>query len=59
MSSYLLLPLLSERGEKYEKLKILGNGEIKNKVNLSVNFVSKQAKEKIEKIGGKLTLIKS
>tara|TARA_B100001057_G_scaffold95853_1_gene92308 strand:+ start:1729 stop:2181 length:453 start_codon:yes stop_codon:yes gene_type:complete len=45
--------------KKYEKLKILGNGEIKNKVNLSVNFVSKQAKEKIEKIGGKLTLIKS
>ncbi len=44
---------------KYQKLKILGQGEIKNKVNLSVNFVSKQAKEKIEKIGGKLTLIKN
>ena len=38
--------------KKYEKLKILGNGEIKHKLNLSVNFVSKQAKEKIEKIGG-------
>ena len=45
--------------KKYEKLKILGKGEIKNKVNLSANFVSKQAKEKIEKIGGKLTLIKN
>ena len=45
--------------KKYDKLKILGQGEIKNKVNLSVNFVSKQAKEKIEKIGGKLTLIKN
>ena len=45
--------------KKYQKLKILGQGEIKNKVNLSVNFVSKQAKEKIEKIGGKLTLIKN
>tara|TARA_B100000886_G_scaffold62162_1_gene38509 strand:- start:666 stop:1118 length:453 start_codon:yes stop_codon:yes gene_type:complete len=45
--------------KKYIKLKILGQGEIKNKVNLSVNFVSKQAKEKIEKVGGKLTLIKS
>ena len=45
--------------KKYEKLKILGKGEIKTKVNLSVNFVSKQAKEKIEKIGGKLTLIKN
>ena len=45
--------------KKYEKLKILGNGEIKIKLNLSVNFVSKQAKEKIEKVGGKLTLIKN
>ena len=45
--------------KKYEKLKILGSGEIKNKVNLTVNFISKQAKEKIEKIGGKLTLIKN
>ena len=45
--------------KKYQKLKVLGNGEIKSKVNLSVNFISKQAKEKIEKIGGKLTLIKN
>ncbi len=45
--------------KKYEKLKILGTGEIKNKVNLTVNFISKQAKEKIEKAGGKLTLIKN
>ena len=45
--------------KKYEKLKILGNGVIKNKVNLTANFISKQAKEKIEKIGGKLTLIKN
>ena len=45
--------------KKFQKLKIPGQGEIKNKINLSVNFVSKQAKEKIEKIGGKLTLIKN
>ena len=45
--------------KKYEKLKILGQGEIKEKINFSVNFVSKQAKEKIEKVGGKLTLIKN
>ena len=45
--------------KKYEKLKILGNGELKSKINLSVNFASKQAKEKIEKIGGKLTLVKN
>ncbi len=45
--------------KKYSKLKILGKGDIKNKVNMSVDFVSKQAKEKIEKIGGKLTLLKN
>ena len=44
--------------KKYEKLKILGTGEIKNKINLSANFVSKQAKEKIEKAGGKLNILK-
>ena len=44
--------------KKYQKLKILGTGELKSKVNLSVDFISKQAKEKIEKIGGKLTLLK-
>ena len=45
--------------KKYEKLKILGQGEIKAKINISTNFISKQAKEKIEKIGGKLTLVKN
>ncbi len=45
--------------KKYDKLKILGTGELKNKVNLSVNFISKQAKNKIEKIGGKLTVLKN
>ena len=45
--------------KKYDKLKILGTGEIKNKINLSTNYISKQAKEKIEKVGGKLTLIKN
>ena len=45
--------------KKYNKLKILGTGEIKNKIKLSVNFVSKQAKDKIEKIGSNITVIKS
>ena len=31
---------------------------VKNKLNITANFISKQAKEKIEKIGGKLTLLK-
>ena len=45
--------------KKYHKLKILGQGEIKTKANISTNYISKQAKDKIEKIGGKLTLVKN
>ena len=43
---------------KYNKLKLLGSGEIKEKLDVEVNFISKSAKEKIEKLGGKVTLIK-
>jgi len=43
---------------KYKKLKLLGSGEIKDKFDIEVNFISKSAKEKIEKSGGKVTLIK-
>jgi len=44
--------------KKYKKLKLLGSGELKEKLNIEVNAISKSAKEKIEKIGGKVTLIK-
>ena len=43
---------------KYKKLKILGSGEIKKKIDISANFVSKQALAKIEKAGGKISIIK-
>ena len=43
---------------KYRKLKLLGFGDIKEKYNIEVSFISKSAKEKIEKFGGKVTLIK-
>ena len=43
---------------KYTKLKLLGSGEVKEKFDIEVNFVSKSAKQKIEKLGGKITLIK-
>ena len=43
---------------KYKKLKLLGTGEIKEKIDFEINFISKSAKEKIEKSGGKITLIK-
>ena len=38
------------------KIKILGRGEIKTKINLNVDFVSKSAKEKLEKIGAIISL---
>ena len=44
--------------KKYLKLKILGDGELKEKIDISANYISKQAKNKIEKIGGKLNIIK-
>ena len=44
--------------KKYSKLKILGTGEIKDNIEITANFASKQALEKIKKAGGKLSLIK-
>ena len=44
--------------KKYKKLKLLGSGDLKDKLNIEVNSISKSAKEKIEKMGGKITLLK-
>ena len=38
------------------KFKVLGNGEIKNKIEIEVDYISKSAKEKIEKLGGKINI---
>ena len=43
---------------KYKKLKLLGTGDLKQKLDVEVNSISKSAKEKVEKLGGKITLIK-
>jgi len=43
---------------KYTKLKLLGDGEVKEKFDIEVNFISKSAKEKVEKLGGKITFTK-
>ena len=40
------------------KLKILGTGEIKNKINIEANLASKSAVEKLEKVGGSIQLKK-
>ena len=44
--------------KRHKKLKLLGTGELKQKFDIEVNSISKSAKEKIEKLGGKVTLIK-
>ena len=44
--------------KKFLKLKILGSGEIKKNIEISANYVSKQALSKIEKAGGKLNILK-
>tara|TARA_A100001015_G_scaffold59090_1_gene65143 strand:- start:373 stop:825 length:453 start_codon:yes stop_codon:yes gene_type:complete len=55
------LKILKEKkliNKKYNKLKILGTGEIKKNLEISAHFVSKQALSKIEKAGGKISIIK-
>ena len=44
--------------KKNLKLKILGTGELKTKIDITAHFASKQAQEKITKAGGKLNIIK-
>ena len=44
--------------KKYRKMKILGMGEIKTPIDIETNFLSKSAKEKIEKSGGKISIKK-
>ena len=44
--------------KKFLKLKILGTGDLKLKIDISANSASKQAEEKITKAGGKVNIIK-
>ena len=44
--------------KKFLKLKILGTGEIKKNIEISAHFFSKQALLKIEKVCGKISIIK-
>ena len=55
------IKILTEKkliNKKYNKLKILGNGEIKYKLKIKTDFISESAKSKIEKAGGVITLLK-
>jgi len=49
------LKLISKRSKK---LKILGNGQIKEKINIEADLASKSALKKLEKIGGSIQLKK-
>ena len=55
------LKILKEKNlinKKFNKLKILGTGEIKSNIEISAHFASKQALAKIEKLGGKISIVK-
>ena len=55
------LKILKEKkliNKKFKKLKILGTGEIKKNIEISAHFASKQALAKIEKAGGKISIVK-
>ena len=59
--SVLDLKTLKERNlvnKKIVQLKILGTGDLKKSIEITANFASKKASEKIQKAGGKLSLIK-
>ena len=45
-------------GKKYKKLKILGTGDIKDKLKVTTDFISKSANSKIEKAGGSVIISK-
>ena len=45
-------------GNNFNKMKLLGSGELKNKINVSIDFISNSAKEKLEKVGSKININK-
>tara|TARA_B100001175_G_scaffold274791_1_gene249287 strand:+ start:144 stop:599 length:456 start_codon:yes stop_codon:yes gene_type:complete len=51
-----LLKKLKIINKNAQMLKILGTGEIKDKVNIEADLISKSAKEKLEKIGGSVQI---
>ena len=53
-----LLKKLKIINKNSQMLKILGAGEIKVKINIETDLISKSAKEKLEKIGGSILIKK-
>tara|TARA_B100000586_G_C19974665_1_gene369316 strand:+ start:351 stop:812 length:462 start_codon:yes stop_codon:yes gene_type:complete len=54
-----LLKKLKIINKNSQMLKILGNGEIKVKINVEADLISKSAKDKLEKIGGSILIKKN
>ena len=52
-----LLKKLNIIKKKYKKLKLLGKGDIKEKLNVEVNYLSNSAKIKLEKSGSNIKII--
>ena len=52
-----LLKKLNIVKKNYKKLKVLGKGEITEKLNLEVNYLSKSAKDKLEKSGSNIKIV--
>ena len=53
-----LLKKLKLINKNSQKLKILGTGDIKDKINIEADLISKSAKDKLEKAGGSVQLKK-
>ena len=51
-----LLKKLKLVNNKIRKIKILGNGNLKDKINLEVDFISKSAKDKLSKNGSSIKI---
>ena len=53
-----LLKKINLINQKSNKVKILGTGDIKDKVDIEVDFISKSAREKLDKTGSTVKILK-
>ena len=52
-----LLKKLNIIKKKFKKLKVLGKGDVKEKLNIEVNYLSNSAKTKLEKSGSNIKIL--
>ena len=51
-----LLKKLKIVGKRIKKIKILGNGELKDKINIEADFISKSVQDKLSKNGSTIKI---